>query len=164
VFFAVVRPWYMGWGATALEQVRPLPGDALVPGAPEQETRAITVQAPAEQVWPWVAQLGQDRGGFYSYRLLENLVGCDMPNLHHLDPALQQWQVGDKLWMYPPHKLNGAGHATLAVLEPGRTLVFTTRQIGTPLALLQTRPGGLSSSLSTRTPRACWCVAAAQAA
>jgi hypothetical protein len=60
----------------------------------EQETRAIMVQAPAEQVWPWVAQLGQDRGGFYSYRLLENLVGCDMPNLHHLDPALQQLRSG----------------------------------------------------------------------
>jgi len=134
VFFVVVRPWYVGWGATAAERVRTLPGDALVPGAPEQETRAMTVQAPAEQVWPWVAQLGQDRGGFYSYEILEDLVGCEMENLHHLDPALQQWQVGDKLWMYPPHKLGGIGHATLAILEPGRTLVFATRQIGTPLS------------------------------
>src|SRR5712691_4395476 len=134
VFFIVARPWVIGWGATAVERVRPLPGDTLVPGAPEQETCTITVQAPAEQVWPWVAQLGQDRGGFYSYQLLENLVGCEMPNLHHLDPTLQHWQVGDKLWMYPPHKLDGVGHATLALLEPGRTLVFSTRQIGTPLS------------------------------
>ncbi len=134
VFFIVVRPWFMGWGATAVERVRVLPGDALVPGAPEQGTRAITVEATTEQLWPWVAQLGQDRGGFYSYQLLENLVGCEMPNLHHLDPTLQHWQVGDKLWMYPAHKLNGAGHATLAIFEPGHTLVYVTRQIGTPLS------------------------------
>jgi hypothetical protein len=134
LFFMVVRPWYIGWGATAGERVCTLPGDALVPGAPEQETRAITVQAPAERVWPWVTQLGQDRGGFYSYEILEDLVGCEMENLHHLDPTLQHWQVGDKLWMYPPHKLGGIGHATLAILEPGRTLVFATRQIGTPLS------------------------------
>ncbi len=101
LFFMVVRPWYMGWGATAAERVRTLPGDALVLDAPEQETCAITVQVSAEKVWPWVAQLGQDRGGFYSYELLEDLVGCEMENLHYLDPALQQWQVGDKLWMYP---------------------------------------------------------------
>jgi hypothetical protein len=134
VFFVVVRPWYLGWGATAAERIRTLPGDVLVPDAPEQETRAITVQAPAEQVWPWVAQLGQDRGGFYSYELLEDLVGCEMENRHYLDPTLQRWHVGDKLWMCPPHKFGGLGHATLAMLEPGRVLVFSTRQIGTPLS------------------------------
>ena len=51
-----------------------LPGDGVVPGATAQQTRAIGIDAPAERVWPWLAQIGQDRAGFYSYDVLENLV------------------------------------------------------------------------------------------
>ena len=108
-----------------------LPGDEIVPAARSRETRAITIAAPAAQVWPWLAQLGQDRAGFYSYRLLENLVGCEMPNIEQLDPRLQSWKLGDKLWMYPPRKAGGVGFAVLAAYEPGRALGFATRQIGT---------------------------------
>ena len=67
------------------------------------------------RVWPWLAQLGQDRGGFYSYRVLENLFGCEMPDIEDLVPRLQNWKLGDKLWMYPPHKARGTGFAVLAV-------------------------------------------------
>jgi hypothetical protein len=134
VFFTFVRPWYRSWGADeALRQAR-LPGDHLLwQGAP-RETRAITIAAPAARVWPWVAQLGQDRGGFYSYELLEDLVGCEMPNLGYLVPALQHWGPGDRLWMYPPRKAGGMGQAPLALHDPGRALVFYTRRPGTPLA------------------------------
>ncbi len=79
VFFWFVRPWYLHWGATDEETRRALPGDEIIGHANRQETRAITIDAPVERVWPWLAQLGQDRGGFYSYDLLENLVGCAMP-------------------------------------------------------------------------------------
>jgi hypothetical protein len=127
------RPWYLGWGATELERSRSLPGDELVlhpqPGA--GSTRAITIRAPAAAVWPWLAQLGQDRAGFYSYELLEDLVGCEMPHENRIQPQFQGWRVGDKLWMYPPHKLDGAGHARLARYEHGRVLAFATRQVGT---------------------------------
>jgi hypothetical protein len=82
-------------------------------------------------VWQWVSQIGQDRGGFYSYQTLENLFGCEMPNVQRLVPELQRWAVGDKLWMYPPRKAGGAGFATLTVFQPGRALGFATRQIGT---------------------------------
>lgn len=129
---AVWRPWARDWGATAEEARRALPGDDVIPGAVSQETRAVTVRAPPEDVWPWVAQLGQDRAGFYSYRLLENLVGCRMPLGDHLDPALQSWKPGDKLWMYPPERLGGSGRADLALVEPGRSIVFATRQMGSP--------------------------------
>jgi hypothetical protein len=78
-----------------------------------------------------VAQIGQDRGGFYSYEVLENLVGCEIHNLDYLVPALQHWQTGDKLWMFPPRKLAGLGQAPLAIYEPGRALVFFTRRAGT---------------------------------
>jgi hypothetical protein len=120
-----------GWGASDVERRQRLPGDGIVPAARDQETRAITIEAPAEQVWAWIAQLGQDRAGFYSYQLLENLIGCEMPDVRTLDPRLGRWAVGDKLWMYPRRKAGGQGFATLAVLEPGRALAFATRQIGT---------------------------------
>jgi hypothetical protein len=131
LFLLAVRPWFLTWGTTSDEVAAVLPGDELLQPH-SSSTRAITIAAPVEKVWPWLLQLGQDRGGFYSYEFLENLVGTNMPNVDELKPELQHWKVGDKLWMYPPDKLAGAGHAVLQRLDPGRALVFGTRQVGTP--------------------------------
>lgn len=133
VFFALIRPWYRSWGTNAALRRAELPGDHLLWQGYPRETRAIRVDAPADQVWPWVAQIGQDRGGFYSYELLEDLAGCEMTNLDFLIPSRQHWRPGDKLWMYPPHKASGLGQAPLALHEPGRALVFYTRRPGTLL-------------------------------
>src|SRR5690242_3590674 len=132
-YVALVRPWCLHWGATALDTSAVLPGDDIVPNAASQETRAITIDAGAEWVWPWVAQIGQDRGGFYSFDLLENLVGCWMPTSDHLRPDLQRWRVGDKLWMYPPDRAGGVGFATLRTYFPGYALAFGTHAVGTPI-------------------------------
>jgi hypothetical protein len=126
VLLGAIRPWYTTWGASSTERVATLPGDSFSRQAP-RETRAISMAAPADHVFAWVSQLGQSRAGFYSYELLEDLAGCEMPNRSELDPALQRWEPGDKLWMYPPDKLNGMGHATLLEYQPGRALVFGTR-------------------------------------
>lgn len=134
----LVRPWYLTWGATHAELEGTLPGDGLSAQLPD-ETRAIDIQAPAAQVFAWVSQLGQNRAGFYSYTALENLVGCEMPDVRHLDPALQEWKLGDKLWMYPPDELGGMGHASLLLYEPGRALVFGTH---TPLDAPGSAPTG----------------------
>jgi hypothetical protein len=133
-FLMFVRPWYLRWGATDAEAQRALPGDEIIPHAAGQETRAITIHAPTHEVWPWIAQLGQDRGGFYSFDLLENLAGCEMPATDLLDPRQQSWRLGDRLWMYPPRKAGGAGFATLRTFVPGRVLGFGTRLFGTPLS------------------------------
>lgn len=133
-FFAVVRPWYINWGATREERRITLPGDEINANARSQQTRAITIKASADSVWPWLAQLGQDRGGFYSYDILENLVGCNMPTTDFQRPDKQVWQLGDKLWMYPKDKAGGAGFATLRVFVPGRALGFATRVVGTALS------------------------------
>lgn len=130
-FLAVARPWYLQWGASDVDAREVLPGDGIVPGAAGQETRGITIDAGAEWVWPWVAQIGQDRGGFYSFDLLENLVGCRMPTADHPRPDLQRWRVGDKLWMYPPQGAGGVGFATLRTYIPERALAFGTRAVGT---------------------------------
>lgn len=132
-FFVVVRPWYRSWGADDATTHAYLPGDALLWQGAARETRTITIHAPASAVWPWVAQLGQDRAGFYSYAILENLVGCEIRNLDYLLPAIQRWNADDKLWMYPREKLGGAGQAPLAIYEPGHALVFYTRRPGTAL-------------------------------
>ena len=131
-FFLIVRPWYLRRGATDEEVRRILPGDEIIPTASGQETRAITIRAPIERVWPWVAQLGQDRGGFYSYDLLENVVGCDMPTTDRLRAERQSWRIGDKLWMYPKNRAGGVGFATLRASVPGRALGFGTHAVGTP--------------------------------
>lgn len=84
-----LRPVQLRWGATAQEAEHSQPGDGLIAHPDLCATRAITIRAPAERVWPWIAQLGQDRGGFYSYDLLENLAGCD---IHSADRIIPQWQ------------------------------------------------------------------------
>jgi len=93
---AVARGWQLEWGATTDEVGATLTGDAVL-GRPDLVvTRAINIDAEAAAVWPWIAQMGQSRGGLYSYDVLENLVGCDM---HSADRIVTEWQrarVGDE--------------------------------------------------------------------
>ena len=74
VYALVIRPWFINWGATDEEIQGTWPGDDLVPGSVVGSTRAITIYASPSEIWPWLVQIGQDRGGFYSYELLENMV------------------------------------------------------------------------------------------
>ena len=88
-------PWQQQWGAIIDEATRVLPGDDLVVEPAVQTTRAITIAAPPQDVWPWVVQIGADRGGFYSYDWLENLFGL---GIHSADRIVEDWQtrrVGD---------------------------------------------------------------------
>jgi hypothetical protein len=116
-YAAVGRRRQLRWGASVAETAAALPGDAQVQPADLVATRAITVHAPAERVWPWIAQLGQGRGGFYSYDRLENLVGCDVHSAQHIEPAWQDPQVGDPFRLHP--------QVALEVVEvaPGHALV-----------------------------------------
>lgn len=97
----VIRPWHLRWGATDAELAQPLPGDELCPNPKVLSTHAITIHAPVRLVWPWIAQIGQTRGGFYSYTWLENLVGCQMRNADRIVPAWQEINVGDEVWLHP---------------------------------------------------------------
>jgi hypothetical protein len=102
VYWLCVRPWHLRRDATDDEVQQPLPGDELAPPHPKlNTTHAITIHAPAVDVWPWLVQIGQDRGGFYSYTWLENLVGCHMRNADRLRPAWQRLAVGDSVWLHP---------------------------------------------------------------
>ena len=117
-YLTVGRPLMLHWGATREELRKPLPGDELVPDAAVQSTRAVTVDAPAEAVWPWLAQLGQDRAGFYSYEWLENLAGCEMHNADEIHPEWQEREPGETVYLHPLRGL------PVARFEPGRVLAL----------------------------------------
>lgn len=119
VYVYLVRPWHLTWGATGDEAAAPLPGDELVPRPKSEATHAVTIRAPADRVWPYLAQLGQDRAGFYSYTRLENLFGCRMRNTYRVVPEWQHLAAGDGVLFHP--KLP---RVPVAVLAPGRALVL----------------------------------------
>lgn len=101
VYARVLRPRVLRWGATDTEVSGQLPGDEIVPNPRYLATHAVTIRAPAATVWPWLVQMGQGRGGFYSYTWLENLVGCDLHNAARVIPEFQHLQVGDKVRLVP---------------------------------------------------------------
>lgn len=98
----LTRPWYGRWGATPEELAISLPGDELVPEPQLTSTRAITIHATPKDIWPWIAQIGQGRGGLYSYEKLENLAGCQMQNAASILPECQDPQPGDLVRLGPP--------------------------------------------------------------
>jgi len=120
VLSPVLRPWYCKWGASAEEVVMSLPGDELVPQPRLENTRAITIQAPASAIWPWLVQLGQGRGGLYSYERLENLIGCDIHNADRIMPEHQNLKVGDQVRLTPED--NPA--FDVAAMVPDSTLIL----------------------------------------
>jgi hypothetical protein len=117
----LARARYLRAGATDEEVALTLPGDQLVPHPSVTATRAVTVEASADDVWPWIAQIGQGRGGFYSYDRLENLFGCDIHSADEIVPAWQSPAVGDALHLHPEVSLR------IAELEAGEALVLRGR-------------------------------------
>lgn len=121
-----VGPWHRRWGSTEAELTAPLPGDELLAEPASQVTRAITIDATPEEVWPWIVQLGADRGGFYSYDLLENLFGL---GIHSSDRVVEQWQdlgVGDVV--YADRRRTGGWYVT--DIRPNEALVLQLADLG----------------------------------
>lgn len=103
IYFWFVFPWMLNWGATEAESAMPLPGDEVVPNPSYRSTRALTIEAPVEDVWPWLAQFGQDRGGFYSYSWFENLILADIHNAGTINPEWQTRREGELLPLTSPN-------------------------------------------------------------
>jgi hypothetical protein len=114
----VGRRRLLRWGATDAEIADPQPGDGLVVDANVTATRAITIHRSPEAVWPWIAQLGQGRGGFYSFDALENLLGLAIHSADRVVPEWQRLAVGDEVRLAPTVALKAA------IVEPGRALVL----------------------------------------
>ena len=89
------------WGTRGTEATDPLPGDELVPDPKWSYTLGVDVSAPPDAVWPWIAQIGQGRGGFYTYQTLENMFGCKIRNTTEILPEHQHPEVGDGIHLHP---------------------------------------------------------------
>ena len=100
--YARVRQPILTWGATPAEAADPLPGDELLPTADGVSTRAIDIDAPPADVWPWLAQMGPaPRGGAYTYDWIENLLGLGMHSVDHVLPEFQHPRAGDTIPLGP---------------------------------------------------------------
>ena len=95
------RRYYRNWGTTKEESVTYLPGDELLDQPAIRTTEAVWINAPASAVWPWLVQMGQDRGGLYSYETLENFVGLNYHNADRIHPEWQRLAPGDRVRLVP---------------------------------------------------------------
>lgn len=109
----LLRPAMLRWGATPPEISAPLPGDELISDPLLLCTRAISIKTSPEHIWPWLAQMGQGRGGFYSYDWLENLMGLDIHNADQIIPHMQALKAGDSIPFW-----RGAGVKVIRVEPP----------------------------------------------
>ena len=109
VYALVVGSRCLRRGATGQESGGPLPGDDLIAGPDLTATGAIIVRAPAGGVRPWIAQLGQGRGGFYSYDFLQNLAGCDVYSADRIVPEWQDVMAANQVRLAPQANLAVAG-------------------------------------------------------
>jgi hypothetical protein len=115
------RRWHLRWGSTVAEVASPLPGDSLMPGAQYKSTRAISIDAPPEAVWPWLVQVGCLRAGWYSNDLLDNLAH---PSADVIVPELQHIEVGQWVPMSP--KPSARSGLMVHSFEANRWLLWTT--------------------------------------
>jgi hypothetical protein len=119
-----------------------MPGDEIVDHPRYRSTRAIRIDAPSSQVWPWLVQMGQGRGGLYSYDWLENLLGLHMHSADSIKPELQHLVVGDQVRLVPEGT------------EP--PLRFTVARIDAPHVLVLGPDGTREAALAAGLPYPCW--------
>jgi hypothetical protein len=147
------RPWHMRWGSEGDELLASLPGDELVEGPVSYGIQhAVTIHAPVDAVWPWLVQLGQDRGGFYSYDWLERLFGTRIRNVDRIVPEWQRREVGDSVFATAEGYLGTTRRFGWRVsrVDPGRVMVlekwgaFVLEPVGqnTTRFIVRTRGGG----------------------
>ena len=124
------------WGTVGTEAGDALPGDEFVPEPKWSYTLGVSIDASPQDVWPWIAQLGQGRGGFYTYQTLENLVGCKIINTTEVLPDHQHPAVGETIFLHP-----AAPPMRVEVVDPPNVLVL----VGSPADLGDEESWGMST-------------------
>ncbi len=129
IYALAVRPWMLAWGASGAERGRALPGDELSPDARYVTTRAVTIDAAPEEVWPWLVQMGQDRAGFYTHNWVERLLRSGIRDVHAIHPEWQRLEAGDLV--RTNHDIGGKPMGwPVAAVDPPRSIVL--RSMGMP--------------------------------
>jgi hypothetical protein len=127
LYFAFVREWQMNWGATAEEVARYMPGDELLDDPELNATRAVEIEAPPEDIWPWIVQIGYGRAGFYSF---DNLDNGGVHSSERILPEYQNLKVGDSI---PSGEYQGELFYLMEVveMEPEESMLWVFLE-GTP--------------------------------
>lgn len=126
IYLVVFRPRSHRWGTTEAELRGSLPGDDLVPNVKVGYTQAITINAPPEEVWPWLVQIGYQRGGWYTYDWVYKLMGAadfydGSRSADRIIPELQDLKIGDTIKIFEQASFD------VVALEPNRTLGLLAR-------------------------------------
>lgn len=122
LYWFPVRRWFTRWGSTPDDIARAMPGDALIANPTHRATHAVTVYAAPEDIWPWFAQMGYQRGGLYSYDWLDRLFGIlDRPSADRILPQFQLLEVGDHVLLGPDER----NKLTVAHAEPPHALALS---------------------------------------
>jgi hypothetical protein len=126
------RRYYRNWGATKAECQMLLPGDNLVANPAIQTTEAVYIDAPVSAVWPWLLQMGQDRGAFYGYEGLKYLAGFRHHDADQIHSEWQELQVGDLVRLAPEGWMGLSDGVTLTVAEivPEKYIVLNATRDG----------------------------------
>jgi hypothetical protein len=117
-YLLLYRPLQLNWGATDEEVARAMPGDEIQPKPIFNATRAVTINARPEQIWPWLVQIGYLRAGWYGYDWIDNDA---IASADHIIPQLQHLKVGDDLPIW-----RGNNYKVVAV-EPNHFLVWESK-------------------------------------
>ena len=155
IYHFAVKPAIDHWGATPAEAAAVLPGDELVLQPASVVTRAVTIQAAPEQIFPWLLQMGAKRGGLYSYDWLEtNLLRCRLTNADRIHPEWQNLQVGDLVEMCPDQAMPPP--YIVSMIEPNKAIVMGHKENGEwvnqwQFVLLPQADGSTRLVLRTRT-------------
>jgi len=124
------------WGTVGTEAGDPLPGDELVPDPKWSYTLGVSADASPEAVWPWIAQIGQGRGGFYTYETLENVAGCKIANTTEIIADHQHPAIGEDIYLHPT-----APPMRVEIVDPPNALVL----LGSPAEVGAEESWGVST-------------------
>jgi hypothetical protein len=144
VLYPFLRRPILTWGATSEEAAARLPGDELLENADGVSTRAITIDAPAASVWPWLAQMGPSpRGGAYTYDWIENLLGLDMHSVDGILSDFQHPEVGDTISL-------GPNQMRLERIEPPHVLAWRSEDGNWVWTFVLEEQDGITTRLVSR--------------
>lgn len=125
LYWFPARRRFATWGTTGDERERGMPGDSIIPNPTHVASSAVTIDASPDKIWPWLVQIGYQRGGLYSYDWLDRLFGfLDRSSADRILPEFQHLAVGDEVSLGPRETL------TVAAAEPNRALVLSSNQHG----------------------------------
>jgi hypothetical protein len=148
-YLRILRPWQLRWGATYDEISRTLPGDELVADPTFNATRALTIVARPDHIWPWLRQVGVTRAGWYSYDLLDNLA---RPSAREIIPELQDVAVGDVVPLSP----DGKQGVQILALDLPRSMLWGTLPDTTWLWVCEPRADGTTRLITRIRSRYRW--------